>query len=216
MSDYRFSSILFDMDGTLWDAVDTYADIWNETYRMLGIDARMTRDQLLDCMGLTLGDIIKRLNPDGIDEVRFTAALREVDSQLMPAKGGILYPGVREGLARLAGHFPLFMVSNCGPHGLDYFLQYTGLRPYIKDTLTNGQTHLSKADNIKLLMERHNLTDAVYVGDTQTDCDAAHLAGIPMIYMDYGFGECRDADFRMHSFASLTDFLLTPNSPDGL
>lgn len=210
MSVYRFSSIIFDMDGTLWDAVDTYAAIWNETYRMLGIDARMTREQLLDCMGLTLSTIIKRLNPAGVDEAQFTAALREVDSRLMPTRGGTLYPGVREGIERLAKQFPLFMVSNCGPHGLDYFLQYTRLRPYIKDTLTNGQTHLPKADNIKLIIERHGLTDAVYVGDTQTDCDAAHRAGIPMIYMDYGFGEAPDADFRMHSFAELTDFLLTP------
>ena len=216
MADYRFNSIIFDMDGTLWDAVDTYADIWNETYRMLGIEARMTRAQLLDCMGLTLSTIIKRLNPEGIDEAQFTAALRKVDSQLMPVKGGTLYPGVREGLARLAERFPLFMVSNCGPHGLDYFLQYTGLTPYINDTLTNGQTHLSKADNIKLMIERHNLSDAVYVGDTQTDCDAAHRTGIPMIYMDYGFGECHDADFRMHSFTQLTDFLLTSDSPSVL
>ena len=216
MADYRFNSIIFDMDGTLWDAVDTYADIWNETYRMLGIEARMTRAQLLDCMGLTLSTIIKRLNPEGIDEAQFTAALRKVDSRLMPVKGGTLYPGVREGLARLAERFPLFMVSNCGPHGLDYFLRYTGLTPYIKDTLTNGQTRLSKADNIKLMIERHNLSDAVYVGDTQTDCDAAHRAGIPMIYMGYGFGECHDADFRMHSFTQLTDFLLTSDSPSVL
>ena len=28
---------IFDMDGTLWDAVDTYAQIWNVTYQRMGL-----------------------------------------------------------------------------------------------------------------------------------------------------------------------------------
>jgi len=31
-------SLIFDMDGTLWDAVDTYAASWNLVFNELGID----------------------------------------------------------------------------------------------------------------------------------------------------------------------------------
>ena len=27
----KFDSLIFDMDGTLWDAVDSYCEIWNVT-----------------------------------------------------------------------------------------------------------------------------------------------------------------------------------------
>lgn len=208
----HFSSIIFDMDGTLWDAVDTYVDIWNETYRRIGADAHTTREQLIDCMGMTLDRIIARIAPVDIDTDRFVAELRRVDAELMPAKGGRLYPDVRSGIERLSLSYRLFMVSNCGPNGLDYFLQYTQMADYIEATLTNGQTHLSKAENIALLIRNEHLTDAVYVGDTASDCAAAHAAGIPMIYMTYGFGKCTDADYTMHSFAELVDFLLPPHS----
>ena len=28
-------ALIFDMDGTLWDAVDSYSEVWNETFREL-------------------------------------------------------------------------------------------------------------------------------------------------------------------------------------
>jgi phosphoglycolate phosphatase len=39
-------SLIFDMDGTLWDAVDTYAHSWNVVFSELGIDKTITRDVL--------------------------------------------------------------------------------------------------------------------------------------------------------------------------
>lgn len=212
MTQSGYKSIIFDMDGTLWDAVDTYSEIWNETYRRLGIDARVTREMLIECMGLPIDQIVDRIGVPGMDTDLFVAELRRVDSELMPVMGGKLYPGVRSGIERLSGRYRLFMVSNCGPRGLEYFLQYTGLGKYIEGTLTNGQTHQSKARNIELLIDTHALHRSVYVGDTQTDCDAAHEAGIPMIYMSYGFGKCTDADHTMHTFAELVDFFLPSHS----
>ena len=32
----RTDGLIFDMDGTLWDAVDTYARIWNEVFLQAG------------------------------------------------------------------------------------------------------------------------------------------------------------------------------------
>ncbi|WP_369124785.1 HAD family hydrolase, partial [Mucilaginibacter sp. 10I4] len=44
-------SLIFDMDGTLWDAVDTYAHSWNVVFAELGIDKTITRDVLAGMVG---------------------------------------------------------------------------------------------------------------------------------------------------------------------
>lgn len=203
-----FDSLIFDMDGTLWDAVDTYVEIWLETYRRMGVDAKVTRGQLLDCMGLPLDRIFDILAPESIDRSLFETTLRQVDADLLPRLGGRLYEGVERFIPQLARRHRLFMVSNCGPDGLDYFLDFTGLRPFFVDTLTHGQTGLPKAENIGRLIERYDLKSPVYVGDTQGDCDQAHAAGIPMAFAAYGFGHCSDAEFSASSFPQLASIFL--------
>ncbi len=207
----EFDSIIFDMDGTLWDAVDTYAEIWNETYRLMGIDARVNRAMLIDCMGLTLDRIVAILAPEDMDKELFRRTLRQVDARLMPRLGGRLYDGVDRYIRELAETYRLFMVSNCGPHGLDYFLDFTGLRPWFTDTLTNGQTGLPKKDNIELLRKRHSLRSPIYIGDTQGDCDNAHAAGIPMVFCSYGFGQCDNAEFTASDFRAVASIFLPSN-----
>lgn len=45
----RFDAYIFDMDGTLWDAVDSYAAIWNTTIVQLGVQVPpVTRHKLVD------------------------------------------------------------------------------------------------------------------------------------------------------------------------
>lgn len=207
----KFDSLIFDMDGTLWDAVDTYAEIWNETYRRMNVDARVTREMLIDCMGLTLDRIVERIAPANLDIELFAKTLRQVDAELMPRLGGRLYAGVAELIPELAKSHKLYMVSNCGPHGLDYFLDYTGLRPYFTATLTNGETGLCKADNINLLRERYLMDTPIYIGDTQGDCDNAHAAGLPMVWASYGFGLCNDAEFKADDFRQVASLFLQNN-----
>ena len=44
----RFDAYIFDMDGTLWDAVDSYAAIWNTTIVQLGVQVPpVTRQKLV-------------------------------------------------------------------------------------------------------------------------------------------------------------------------
>lgn len=208
MQQQKFDSLIFDMDGTLWDAVDTYADIWNETYRRMGLSGNVTREMLLGCMGMTLGDIIDLIAPEGLDRELFANTLRIVDSEYMPRFGGRLYPGVKEFVPRLAQKYELYMVSNCGPDGLQMFLDFAGLRPYFKDTLTNGETRLPKDKNIAILMDRHSLKSPIYVGDTEGDCLCTHAAGIPFMHATYGFGEAPEADFSANSFEEIAEFFL--------
>jgi phosphoglycolate phosphatase len=129
--------------------------------------------------------------------------LIEEEAKVMPVMGGKLYPGVADVMPQLAKRYKLFMVSNCSAKGIDNFLTFTALRPYITDSLTYGQTFKPKCENIKALRERYNLKTPLYVGDTQGDCDSSHKAGVPFLFASYGFGTAKDAEYSISKFEDL-------------
>lgn len=202
-----FDSIIFDMDGTLWDAVDSYCKIWDTTFVQMGKNQIVSRQELLECMGMPINEIFHKIVNVDVDEQQYLELLDKNEREMMPVLGGKLYNGVFEGIKLLSTKYKLYMVSNCGAEGLNNFLLFTKLKPYFSGTLTYGETLLSKAENIKLLISQHNLQHAVYVGDTQGDCNAAHKAGIPMVFAKYGFGKCEDAEYEIESFPQLLDLL---------
>lgn len=202
--------LLFDMDGTLWDAVDSYIHIWNDTFAQLGIQAQpVTRNRLMGTMGLTLEQILTELVPNLDDVDAFLKVLDANETSMMPVLGGVLYPGVQQTLKQLSEKLPLYLVSNCGSYGLANFMQYTGLKPLFTDAVSHGENGFSKAQNIKLIVERHGLKHPVYVGDTQTDCLSAHSAGVSFVWAAYGFGRALQADATINDISELPDYLRT-------
>lgn len=200
-----YDSIIFDMDGTMWDAVDTYAFIWNTVFSRLGLPPTVTREQLISLMGKPIDVIVRAIcGPLAQNDLdRIQEAILSSEGEITVKMGGELYPGVRETLPVLADDYKLFMVSNCGPEGLHNFLKFTGLGEYITDTLTHGETGLPKEGNIRLLIERYTLENPIYVGDVQSDSDSAHRAGIDMAWAEYGFGKVDDAEINIKTFSDL-------------
>lgn len=202
----QVDSIIFDMDGTLWDAVDSYAVIWNTTLDQEGIEHQVvTRHELVQLMGSYLDDILARLLPRPVDREALLKRLMENEATMMRSLGGKLYPGVKKVIGELSKHYKLFIVSNCGPHGLENFVAYTGLTGYFTDLLTHGATGLPKARNIERLVELYNLKRPVYAGDTQGDADQAAIAGVPMIWAAYGFGTVEHPDATIFSIKELPE-----------
>lgn len=195
-------ALIFDMDGTLWDAIDTYAKIWNMAFEQHGIAPHITREGLLSHIGKPIDDIMRRF----VEEEAVESLLQTVSSLVpteLPRWGGRLYEGVQDGMAQLAQHYKLFMLSNCDELELPIFVRYAGFESYITDILSYGDTRLPKGDNLRLLAERHNLQHPVYVGDTEGDCRETHRAGLPFVWVSYGFGSCADYELRFDTFAQL-------------
>jgi phosphoglycolate phosphatase len=205
--DHNTDALIFDMDGTLWDAVDTYAEIWNMAFEHEGIEQRITRNDLLALIGTPIDDIIRHFVPaDQVDHLLQVIAGLVVTE--LPRLGGRLYEGVQEGIATLAQHYQLFMLSNCDELELPIFVRYAGIEPYITDTLAYGNTHLRKADNMRLLAEKYHLQHPVYVGDTDSDCSEAHRAEVPFVWMSYGFGTTDRAQLQFDNFSDMVNHFI--------
>ncbi|MDN7240809.1 HAD family hydrolase [Planococcus sp. N028] len=199
-------SIIFDLDGTLWDSREAIALSWNQIFEKLEEGSfKITKDDLTAMMGLQIDEIGERLLPslEPAKRKELLARCGEVENEYIIKHGGILYPEVEEVLKGLSRKYKLFIVSNCEEGYIEAFLEYYGFNKYIQDFENPGRTGLVKGENIKLVMERNNLADTVYVGDTEKDRAAAELAGIPFVYAAYGFGEVHNTDYKIHNFKEL-------------
>ena len=207
--------ILFDLDGTLWDAVDSICISWNHGMVNCGLSPRITPESIRGCMGLLLRDIADRLMPD-LDPERRQAVMAECarcQAQELPRLGGRLYPDLEDTLDTLRTRCPLFVVSNCQGGYIESFFAFSGLGGYFPDYECPGRTGKTKAENIRLVCERNGLRRPVYVGDTQGDCSAARGAGVPFIHAAYGFGSVREAVPSLSWIADLPGLLTGPQAP---
>jgi len=210
MTQLRPDSIIFDMDGTLWDAVDTYAESWNIVFKQLDIDIRVDRNVLSKMVGWEGKKVHAVIMPDFAEEKRqeIYAKVNAVRREMLPRDGGLLYEGVKEGLEQLATKYQLYIVSNCAVGIIRLFMDWAGINEHIIDEIAHGTNHMPKNHNIKLLMERHHLKNPVYVGDTEGDAEQSRLAGIPFVFVSYGFGETDNHDLRFDSFVDLTKYFM--------
>lgn len=47
-------ALIFDIDGTLWDATEQFCTVWNTVIRSLGIERRLTVGEVRSIMGKTI------------------------------------------------------------------------------------------------------------------------------------------------------------------
>lgn len=205
-------SIIFDLDGTLWDSRQTIAEAWTEAIQHHIPDhSGFTKEDIGNLMGLQIPVIAEKLFPDETLERRkeLMDACAVVDQKLIRQKGGKLFEDLEATLKLLAEQYDLYIVSNCEDGYIEAFYEAHGLESYFKDYENPGRTGLSKGENILLVMERNSIDQAVYVGDTQGDLDAARHAGIPFIFASYGFGTPEEYDEKITAFKELVKLMDT-------
>ena len=86
-------------------------------------------------------------------------------------------------------------------------LKKTGMLDYLKDWECYGNNGNNKDDNIKIICRRNNLNNAIYVGDTQTDCEACKASGVKFIWASYGFGNPQEYFKKIDKFSDLFKLL---------
>ena len=199
-------SIIFDLDGTLWDSVEGVCATWKSVLsKYPNIKRSITTTDIQGCMGLQICDIGKKLFP-GLEEyvqMKLMKECCETEQVYLEKHGGRLYPKLEETLGKLSQKYKLFIVSNCQDGYIQCFLKAHKLEQYFYDYECAGVTGLSKAENNKLIIERNHLKSTIYVGDTKGDAESAKMADIPFIYARYGFGSVEKYDYVIDRFEEL-------------
>jgi len=206
----RPEALVFDLDGTLWDAAEATARGWNLALESLGLAARVDLAGIRSVCGRPFQQCVERLLP----ELRpasavLLEALDEHERAAVESRGGALYEGVAAGLRRLAERYRLFLVSNCPAWYLAAFLEISGLRGCFSGWWCHGSSGLSKTEMLRSLCEEHGLTHALYVGDTRGDEEAARQAGMGFVFVAYGFGDADAPDLVFDGFGALTRHFLS-------
>ena len=205
----NIDSIIFDLDGTLWDSCRVVSESWGETLRQIcGAERGPNPEDVKSIMGMTAAEIAAALfSQYGERAEEICRRCIHGENAYIARHGGDLYPGVRETLAALSGKYPLFIVSNCLEGYIECFLESSGLGPCFRDFACEGSTGLRKAGNIALIARRNGLEAPVYVGDTVMDERSAREAGVPFIHAAYGFGGCEQPDAVIETPAALIPVL---------
>ncbi|WP_395804642.1 HAD family hydrolase [Daejeonella sp.] len=203
-------SLIFDLDGTLWDALDTYLESWNLGAQAENLTRTFTRDDLHYVMGWERSNVLDHMFP-GTSKLRqeeIYKTINEFRLKIMPQMGGVLYEGVREGLIKLSEKYQLFIVSNCPANLIVEFMKWADLEQYITDEMAHGVNSMPKHHNIKLLVEKHQLKKPIYIGDTHGDSIETRKADLPFVLVTYGFGTSDDYDLKFDNFNDFTNYFM--------
>ena len=199
-------AIFLDIDGTLWDSTHIVSDAWNKVLNKKPEIALVITPELLKTLfGKPLPEIASVIFADFPREkqIELINECCAKEHEFLNARPGIIFEGVVETIKELAQKYPICIVSNCEAGYIELVCEKLGITDCITDSECPGYSGLGKGDNIKLVMERNNFKDIVYVGDTQGDYQATRIAGVPFVFCKYGFGKPDEYEYSIEKFSDL-------------
>ena len=188
----KYESLIFDIDGTLWDSRQLVAEGYNIQLEKEGLQhLAVTAEDLRPLFGKVMTEIEDTILATIPEEKRYDLMERCMATEnryLEENPCHIGYPGVKETVAKLAENYRLFIVSNSQCGYPELCMEKLGLTPYIQGHMCFGDTGTSKGKTIRTLMRKHNIENCAYIGDTQGDYEATVEADVPFVWCTYGFG----------------------------
>lgn len=194
------TALLFDLDGTL---VDSLADLHTATNLLLAEQRRPPIE--VEQARLAVGHGAKAL----IAKIWRETGTPASEADLVTLHRDFLrlyapiatdrtrpYPGVVAALEALAGH-PMGVVTNKPEAPARRILAHLDLMRFFGAVVGGDTLPVRKPDPapLRLAMRQLGAADAIMVGDSRTDVDAARNAGVPVVAVTWGYdrGEL-DAD----------------------
>ncbi|HJB14650.1 MAG TPA: HAD family hydrolase [Candidatus Blautia excrementipullorum] len=193
-------SIIFDLDGTLWDSTAIVANAWTEYLNHTEhMNIVVTEEKLKSLFGRPMPQIAEKVFPDCSrkEQLRLLDNCCQAEHRALLKHCAPLYDDMDSTLRSLSQKYPLYIVSNCQAGYIEVFLESTGFGEYFAGHLCNGDTGADKPENLTLLMRDQGLKSPVYVGDTMGDFLSCQKAKVPFVFASYGFGEVPDPDYRI-------------------
>ena len=202
-------AILFDLDGTLWNALDTITEAWNKAMKEHNLKYSFSLETMKSFMGLTPKETAPLAFKDvdlnkGLEY--FVLCLNE-EIKYLRIHPGKIYEDEEEVLKELSKHYPLFIVSNSDKGYIEDYLNAYDFNKYFKDHVCAGDTDLEKWQNILYIKNKYQLEEIIYVGDTKKDLNESIKAGVKFIHASYGFGEIEEEVLKISKLRELPDLI---------
>lgn len=189
-------AVIFDVDGTLIDSVLLHAQAWADTFRRYGLDVPVedVRQQI--------GKGGDQLMPVFLDQETIDSKGEEIEQfrsdlfkeRYLPQVRGL--PGVRELFQRLRSQGTrIALGSSCKSDELDGYMKLAGVADLVQVKTTSDDAERSKPfpDIFQAALDKLgdvNAGDAVVVGDSPYDAEAAGTAGVRTVgLLTGGFAE---------------------------
>ena len=205
----NYESLIFDIDGTLWDSRALVAEGYNIQLRAEGLaHLCVTAEDLKPLFGKVMtdiADVILATIPEGERYDLMERCMKTENDYLFTDPCNIGYPNVKETIEKLAEKHRIFIVSNSQCGYPELCISKLGLTPYISGHLCFGDTGTSKGKTIRTLMEQHHIESCVYIGDTQGDLEACREANVPFIFASYGLGHATSWDGKIDNIEELLE-----------
>lgn len=180
------TAVIFDCDGTIVDSRHLIIPFYNWLFAEVGLDPIDETDPraVSVCLGLPDEEVFAFFAPDPGDQRRIFDRLSELD----PADfvGELrLEPHALEVLGELRGEYRLAIATNRG-HDMTTIVRHFGFDDYVDTVVTARDVTNPKPspDMLLLAAERMGVPpgEALYVGDTDVDGQAARAAGMEFLY----------------------------------
>ena len=205
----NYESLIFDIDGTLWDSRQLVAEGYNIQLEKEGLSHLfVTAEDLQPLFGKVMTEIADTIFTSIDPRERYDLMARCMATEnayLFANECKIGYPKVKETLEALSRKYRLFIVSNSQCGYPELCMDKLGLRDYIEGHMCFGDTGTSKGQTILTLIRKHNIGSCIYIGDTQGDLEACKEAGVPFIFCAYGLGKADSWDARIDSIEELLE-----------
>ena len=212
--------IIFDLDGTIIDTRADLANAVNMTREHFRLPA-LSKDEIVGYVGNGLTKLMERSFHDKpeVDIKNANSIFMKFYSDYLIIETA-LYPGVTEGLERIAEKkYPMAVLSNKPGELCRKITAHFGLGRYFFTVMGGGDASGLKPepggifDIIKDAGERgfSGTSENIWIiGDNYTDLDAAKNAGIKSIFCTFGFGNRRDSssNYSVSNFNEIAGLLL--------
>jgi phosphoglycolate phosphatase-like HAD superfamily hydrolase len=208
------------MDGTLFQTETLLMPVYDKTFDQLRAEGLFEgptppEDRILSSLGMLMDQIWDNVMPGSSPEVRRRAdeLLLHYELEGLRQGEGKLYDGVEATLRTLKKRgLRLFVASNGLEAYIKQIVEYKGLAGLFEGLYSAGEYNTrSKADLVKLLLERHNIKSAWMVGDRSSDVEAGIKNNLTVVGCDYaGFrkeGELDGSHIRIRRFSELLDYI---------